>query len=105
MFIRLLLPLGKWMVKAAMCILPERKQELEEGMHLIYLTPINANQDRTIGQSAIYISQLQQELNRMLGMAKENVSTAFQAVLDRDPGLVAKEESVEEYIDYLASQG
>ena len=28
-------------------------------------------------------------------------STAFQAVLDRDPSLVAKEETVEEYIDYL----
>ena len=97
----LLLPLGKWMVKAAMRILPERKHDLDEGMHLAYLTPINANQDRTIGQSAIYISQLRQELNRMLDMAKENVSTAFQAVLDRDPSLVAKEEAVEEYIDYL----
>ncbi|MBM6975782.1 Na/Pi cotransporter family protein [Intestinimonas butyriciproducens] len=97
----LLLPLGKWMVKAAMHILPERKQDLDEGMHLVYLTPINANQDRTIGQSAIYISQLRQELNRMLDMAKANVSTAFQAVLDRDPSLVAKEESVEEYIDFL----
>ena len=37
----------------------------------------------------------------MLDMAKENVSTAFQAVLDRDPTLVAKEEAVEEYIDFL----
>ena len=97
----LLLPLGKWMVKAAMRILPERKQDLDEGMHLAYLTPINANQDRTIGHSAIYISQLRQELNRMLAMARENVSTAFQAVLDRDPSLVAREEAVEEYIDYL----
>ena len=37
----------------------------------------------------------------MLDMAKENVSTAFQAVLNRDPSLVAREEAVEEYIDYL----
>ena len=97
----LLLPLGGWMVKAAMRILPERKQDPDEGMHLVFLTPINANQDRAIGHSALYISQLRQELSRMLGMAKENVSTAFQAVLDRDPSLVAKEETVEEYIDYL----
>ena len=96
-----LLPLGKYLVKAAMHILPERAQDREEGMHLAFLTPIKANQDRTIGQSAIYISQLQQELDRMLDMAKENVSTAFQAVLDRDPTLVAKEEAVEEYIDFL----
>ena len=97
----LLLPLGGYLVKAAMHILPERKQDMEEGMHLAYLTPINANQDRTIGHSAIYISQLRQELNRMLAMAQENVSTAFQAVLDRDPSLVSKEEEVEEYIDFL----
>ena len=60
-------------------------------MHLAYLIPVNANQDRTIGLSAIYINQIRQELDRMLDMAKENVSTAFQAVLDRDPSLIAKE--------------
>ena len=70
-------------------------------MHLAYLIPVNANQDRTIGLSAIYINQIRQELDRMLDMAKENVSTAFQAVLDRDPSLIAKEEEVEDYIDFL----
>lgn len=97
----LLLPLGNTLVKTAMRILPERKQDMDEGMHLAYLTPIRANQDRAIGLSAIYISQLRQELGRMLDMARENVATAFQAVLDRDPALIAREETVEEYIDYL----
>lgn len=97
----LLLPLGNTLVKTAMRILPERKQDMDEGMHLAYLTPIRANQDRAIGLSAIYISQLKQELGRMLDMARENVATAFQAVLDRDPALIAREETVEEYIDYL----
>ena len=78
----ILLPLGNGLVSAAMHILPERKQDMEEGMHLMYLTPIKANQDRAIGVSAIYITQLKQELERMLAMAKENVATAFQAVLD-----------------------
>ena len=96
-----LLPLGDYLVKAAMHILPDRAQDQEEGMHLAYLIPVNANQDRTIGLSAIYINQIRQELDRMLDMAKENVSTAFQAVLDRDPSLIAKEEEVEDYIDFL----
>ena len=96
-----LLPLGDYLVKAAMHILPDRPQDQEEGMHLAYLIPVNANQDRTIGLSAIYINQIRQELDRMLDMAKKNVSTAFQAVLDRDPSLIAKEEEVEDYIDFL----
>ena len=97
----ILLPLGNGLVSAAMHILPERKQDMEEGMHLMYLTPIKANQDRAIGVSAIYITQLKQELERMLAMAKENVATAFQAVLDREPALIQREETVEEYIDFL----
>lgn len=82
----LLLPLGSFLVKSAMHVLPDRPEDQEEGMRLLYLTPVNANQDRTIGLSAIYISQINQELERMLSMAKANVSTAFQAVLNRDPG-------------------
>lgn len=97
----LLLPFGPKLVKVAMRILPERRQELDEGMHLAYLTPVHVNQDRSIGASVIYLGQLHQELLRMLGMARENVVIAFQAVLDRDPELIAKEEAQEEYIDFL----
>ncbi|WP_295619968.1 Na/Pi cotransporter family protein [uncultured Intestinimonas sp.] len=97
----LLLPLGTKLVQVAMRILPERKEDMEEGMHLAFLTPITGNQDRSIGVSAIYISQLRQELSRMLAMARENVNTAFQAVLDRDPSLMEKEDAIEEYLDYL----
>ena len=41
----------------------------------------------------------------MLHMAGQNVETAFQAVLDRDPKRLEGAEDTEEYIDYLASQG
>ena len=34
--------------------------------------------------SAMYVTQIRQELNRMMGMAKENIATSFQAVLERD---------------------
>ena len=98
----LLLPAGALLVRLAMRILPERREDLEEGMHLQFLTPLSAvNQDRSIGLSAIYITQLQQELARMLAMARENVSDGFQAVLDRDLKLMEKAEATEDYIDYL----
>ena len=49
----------------------------------------------------MYLTQLRQELNRMLGMAKDNIATAFQAVLERDPKEVEKAQATEEYIDFL----
>lgn len=98
----LLLPAGGPLVKLAMRILPERPAELEEGMHLEFLAPLGAvNQDKSIGLSAIYLTQVRQELERMMGMARQNVSDGFQAVLDRDLKRMAKAEAVEDYIDYL----
>ena len=37
----------------------------------------------------------------MMGMAKDNIATAFQAVLERDPKKVEKATEVEDYIDFL----
>ncbi len=99
----ILLPAGGLLVKIAMRILPEKKEAEAEGMHLQYLVP-NPNmtkQEHPIGFSAMYITQLSQELNRMLHMAGQNVETAFQAVLDRDPKRLEGAEDTEEYIDYL----
>ena len=99
----ILLPAGGLLVKIAMRILPEKKEAEAEGMHLQYLLP-NPNmtkQEHPIGFSAMYITQLSQELNRMLHMAGQNVETAFQAVLDRDPKRLEGAEDTEEYIDYL----
>ncbi len=99
----ILLPVGGLLVKIAMRILPEKKEAEAEGMHLQYLVP-NPNmtkQEHPIGFSAMYITQLSQELNRMLHMAGQNVETAFQAVLDRDPKRLEGAEDTEEYIDYL----
>ena len=99
----ILLPAGGLLVKIAMRILPEKKEAEAEGMHLQYLLP-NPNmtkQEHPIGFSAMYITQLSQELNRMLHMAGQNVETAFQAVLDRDPKRLEGAEETEEYIDYL----
>ena len=100
----ILLPLGGVLVQIAMHILPDRKDDQTEGMHLAYLAaelPTHLNQEHPIGYSAMMITGLRQELNRMLGMAKDNIATAFQAVLERDPKRVEKATEVEDYIDFL----
>ena len=99
----LLLPLGGKLVQLAMRILPDRKESGEEGMHLAYLIPgpIHTKQEHPIGFSAMYLNQLRQELDRMLGMARQNTEVGFQAVLERNPKLLEGAEATEEYIDYL----
>ena len=86
----LLLPLGGKLVQLAMRILPDRKESGEEGMHLAYLIPgpIHTKQEHPIGFSAMYLNQLRQELDRMLGMARQNTEVGFQAVLERNPKLL-----------------
>ena len=99
----LLLPLGGWLVKVAMLILPDRRESGEEGMHLAYLVPgpARTKQEHPIGFSAMYITQLRRELNRMLAMASDNIALGFQAVLDRDPKRLETAVATEDYIDYL----
>ena len=99
----LLLPFGKSLVQLALHILPERKEEQEEGMHLAYLVPMptHTKQEHPIGFSAMYLNQVRQELNRMLAMARNNIETGFQAVLKCDPTRLEGAEATEEYLDYL----
>ena len=100
----LLLPLGNYLAKLAVRILPEQPEpEVEEGaMTLAYLTPIGTTgKEGGLGVSAIVIDQLRNELNRMLSMARDNVSDSFEAVLARDEDQLAKVEEREEYIDFL----
>ena len=99
----LLLPFGNQLVKVAMRLLPEQAPEKEQGLYLAYLTPLKVNQDRSIsiGTSAIYLTQIRQELGRMLGKAGANIDRAFQSVLDGDTALIPEIEATEEYLDYL----
>lgn len=71
-------------------------------MHLEYLTPVQvSSKDGNLGASAIHIGQLQQELDRMLDMAQDNIETSFDAVLSRDSSLLTKAEKMESYLDFL----
>ena len=98
----LLLPLGNYLAKLAIRILPELPEENEEEMHLAYLTPIHlGNKDGALGSSAIYVDQLYHELRRMLTMAQDNLAASFQTVLTGDVSQIAKVEATEEYLDFL----
>lgn len=99
----LLLPLGGALVQLAMRILPDQRESGEEGMHLAYLVPnpTHTKQEHPIGFSAMYVTQLRQELNRMLGMARDNIAASFQAVLDVDVKRMEEAEEREDYLDFL----
>ena len=99
-----LLPLGNYLAKLAIRILPDQAVETEdqESMTLAYLTPIHAGgKEGGLGVSAIVIDQLRNELNRMLSMARDNVADSFRAVLARDQEQLVQVEQREEYIDFL----
>lgn len=98
----LLLPLGNQLASLAVRILPEQPEENRDKMHLEYLTPVQvSSKDGNLGASAIHIGQLQQELDRMLDMAQDNIETSFDAVLSRDSSLLTKAEKMESYLDFL----
>ncbi len=98
----ILLPLGNYLAKAAVKILPERPEDKADQLHLEYLTPIQiSSKDGGLGVSAIYVDQMQHELRRMMEMAKDNVAASFRSVLNRDEEELEQVEKTEEYIDFL----
>lgn len=97
----LLLPVGTYLGKAAMVILKDKKGEEEEGMHVQYLLDVaHINTDR-LGAAFISMEGIKKELERMLGMAEENVRDAFDAIIrlqrDKQDAVVQREE----YVDFL----
>lgn len=98
----LLLPFGNQLASLASKILPERKEEENAGiMHLEYIHPMEQKRDTQIGTSAIALTGIKNELNRMLDMAKENVVRSFDAVKAGNTSLLEEVREREEYIDYL----
>ena len=98
----LLLPFGNMLATLATRILPERKEEEELGtMHLEFIHPMEQKRDAQIGTSAIALTGIKNELNRMLVMARENVTKSFEAVKSGNTVLLEEVREREDYIDYL----
>lgn len=97
----LLLPAGGLLADLSIKILPDREEDSIQEKHLEYLSFTGQSQGGGIGASAIYLNQLQQEIFRMLEMAKDNVDKAFWAFRMADEERIAEISETEEYIDYL----
>jgi len=97
----LLLPLGNYLAKLAILILPDSaKTESEEEFHFS-LSNVYAKGRTKLGYSAIHMDMLSKEIKRMIILAKENVERCFDAVLNTDFSSFEKAEKIEETIDYL----
>lgn len=95
----LLLPFGAQMAEIAERILPDSKKEDDEDLRLKYIRPFESSY--AIGHSAVAVSQVRDEVQRMQGMVVKNISDAFDTLIQFDEKSREKIMEREEYIDYL----
>ena len=97
----LLLPFGTYLAKLATKILPEKKDENLDVMHMEFIRPMETKRDTQIGLSAIAVTSIRKEIHRMMAMAKENVDMSFEAVKEGKTIHLKEVKEREEYIDFL----
>ena len=95
----LLLPFGTYLAKLARKILPEKKDENVDVMHMEFIRPMETKRDTQIGLSAIAVTSIRKEIHRMMTMAKENVDRSFEAVKEGKTTLLEEVREREEYIE------
>ncbi|MCR1840568.1 Na/Pi cotransporter family protein [Murimonas intestini] len=95
----LLLPFGNLMAAIATKMLPGRREEESAVKRLEYIKPLD--HVYPVGHSVLVLSQIEQEVTRMLSLTRENVKRSFEAVAERDVRILKEVEEQEEYIDYL----
>ena len=95
----LLLPFGTHMANIAVRILPDSKKADDEDLRLKYIRPFESSY--AIGHSAVAVSQVRDEVNRMRGMVAKNISDSFDSLVQYDEKLRKKVSEREEYIDFL----
>lgn len=97
----LLIPFGTYLAKFAVKILPERKDENAEVMHMEFIRPMETKRDTQIGLSAIAVTGIKNEIHRMIEMARINVDKSFACVKDGTTTHLEEVRDREEYIDFL----
>ena len=95
----LLLPFGTHMANIAVRILPDSKKADDEDLRLKYIRPFESSY--AIGHSAVAMSQVRDEVNRMRDMVAKNISDSFDSLVQYDEKLRKKVSEREEYIDFL----
>lgn len=96
----ILLPFGNLLVKFSTVILPEKEEEAGE-MRLKYLNYEGPIKDHFIGATALVITQLFKEVERMLTIAKENVMLGFKSVEEGSLDYLSQIDENEECVDFL----
>lgn len=97
----LLLPFGTTLAKFATKVLPERAGEEPDTQGLMYIKPLQPGAEYQVGNAAIALNGIANELRRMEKMTRENVEEGFNAVLEGSTHRLAKVEENEDYIDFL----
>ena len=95
----ILLPFGTNMANLAVKILPDSKKADDEDLRLKYIRPFESSY--SIGNSAVAVTQVKEEVGRMRDMVSKNISDAFDTLIRYDDKLRTKVAEREEYIDYL----
>ena len=95
----LLLPFGTHRANIAVRILPDSKKADDEDLRLKYIRPFESSY--AIGHSAVAVSQVRDEVNRMRDMVAKNISDSFDSLVQYDEKLRKKVSEREEYIDFL----
>ena len=95
----LLLPFGTHMANIAVRILPDSKKADDEDLRLKYIRPFESSY--AIGHSAVAVSQVRDEVNRMRDMVAKYISDSFDSLVQYDEKLRKKVSEREEYIDFL----
>ncbi len=95
----LLLPFGTYMAAAAVRILPDRKKEEDEEHCLKYISRFETSY--SIGQVAVAITQVKNEVLRMQEMVEKNISHSYDVLRKYNDKELKKIAEREDYIDYL----
>ena len=96
----LLIPVGTVLPKIATFILKD-KDEHTEGIHTQYLLDMKLVNVEKIGGAVILVESIKKEMNRMIGMTKENVIGAFDVFAGINTAKFEEIKEREEYVDFL----
>ncbi len=96
----LLLPLGTQLAALATRILPDSQTEKKPASPLA-LPEENTSARNFLGSSSVRKDLLHQEIQRMIGFAKDNVDRCYQAILDSDDSVYSAIVATEDKIDAM----
>ncbi|MDO5603298.1 MAG: Na/Pi cotransporter family protein [Oscillospiraceae bacterium] len=95
-----LLPAGGWLARAAVWMLPDKKQTGKEqaGLYAKFL------EEHAIGGTAVALDTLRREIGRMFLLARTNAETAFEIILNGNTAKLPEVSRREEELDAMNAE-